>query len=542
MLRPEKFDEGMRGLAEADEPRSVPVERILARARRRYRTRQAVLPAAAAACVVAVAATVALVSGAATGRDAQPAVTSRDSAPDPRVPQDGDTVRAVGSVLLRGDGAPSRLCADQAVIPQPPPWAECPGVDVVGPSLAVRADGRAGVIGTWRSGTIEAQEQFAPPPAPVPAPQPEIPCSAPPGGRPTSRLNYDDSDAAAENWKRYLQDHPERNDRTLQIVDAGGGSVLVFLAADETERVRVAEELGALVGLEYVCAIVSNVDPDGTRRLLDEISGLDTDGNSRPADETGPRIGLDGVFSAGLVYSPDLTEQSLTIKSVTVTPELAFFEAEHQGRVVLSPMVQVVGDGAEPGPTAVLAPTPSTISPTPQGAPAQRDYQVSMRTADVYTDERWAAIRNCFDAAGVAVVGLQGDSLPPVQGVQVTGSAAVEDFERCILGVEGARLTHTADGARRAVFATGSRNDIEVSGYSPKDPSLLGLSLESCHARAQVAALTETPDEVRVRVVGDRQDPASGNLCQDLLTVPLTSPLGGRVVVDEASGDEVQPD
>ena len=538
MLRPDEFRDGMRQLADAAEPRSVPVDRIVARARRRYRTRQAVLPGVAAVCVLAVAAGVGVVAGAAGSRDPQPAETPGDSTADPRVPQDGDTVRAFGSVLLRESG-PARLCAEQAIVPQQPASEMCAGVDVVGPPLAVGPDGRAGVMGTWRSGTIEAREQFDPPPAFAFAPPPEIPCPTPPGGWPTSVLKYHNNPPALEEWKRYLEGHPELNQRLLQLRAPGADTVLVFLAADETERVRVAEEIGALVGRDHVCAIVSNVDPDRGRRLLDELSGLGADGNPLP-DATGPRIGQE-VVQAGLDYTPGLTDLILTVRSVTVTPELAAFEAEHPGEVVLRPMVQVVGRAGRL-PTSAPDPAASTTAPTPQAAAAVREYSVSMRDQDVYTDERWEVIRDCFTLPGAAPEGFQGDSLPPVQGVVVNGSAETDAFERCILDVEGARLRYTVDGASRTLFASGLRKPLEVSGFLLRGASELGLSLESCNARPQLAEVIETSDEVRVRVVGDAQDPANGDLCQDLFTFPLITPLDGRTVVDEARGEQVRPD
>lgn len=331
MLQPEELGAGMRSLAESNDPPTVPVDMIVRRARRRYRVRQTLLPTAAAACVIAVAATVGILSGATGTDEAQPALPPVDSANDPRVPQDGDTVRAAGTLQMR-EGEPPRLCADYAGGPPPPADVGCIGVDLAGIDLGAVSDSRTGLVGTWRSGTIEVQDQFTPPPAPGPEPPPQVPCPAPPGGWPTSRLIYDDDDAAGEEWKRYLQANPEYNGRFMQLVDTGGGSILVFLAQDEAERVRVAEEVSALVGADHVCAIISDINLD--RQVL--------------ADEDVQRFfGPEGpVFEAVTFYSKDLTQQGVKVRSVTVTPELVAFEAERAGQVRLEPMVEVIDQPA----------------------------------------------------------------------------------------------------------------------------------------------------------------------------------------------------
>lgn len=327
MLQPEQLGAGMRSLAESNEPPTVPVDMIVKRARRRYKARQALLPTAAAACVIAVVATAGALSGVVGTDEAQPALPAVDPANDPRIPQDGDTVRAVGTVWLP-DGSRTRLCADYPGGQMPSRDAKCAGVDVAGFDSGAVIDGRAGVVGTWRSGTIEIQEHFTPPPAPGLDPGPKVPCPAPPGGWPTSRLIYDDSDAAGEQWKGYLQAHPEYNGRFMQIVDAGGGSILVFLAKDEAERGRVAEEVSALVGADHVCAIVSEVDISRPPAVTEDVQQL-----------MGPQS---GVLGAMTFYSDDLTQQGVRVQSVTVTPELVALEAEHAGKVRLEPMVEVI--------------------------------------------------------------------------------------------------------------------------------------------------------------------------------------------------------
>lgn len=125
----------------------------------------------------------------------------------------------------------------------------------------------------------------------------------------------------------------------MQLVDTGGGSVLVFLAENKIERVRVGEEISTLVRADHVCASVSDV------RLNRPIDA---------AEDVQRFMGPDGgVFEALTFYSDDLTEQGVTVRSVTVTLELVAFEAEHAGQVRLKPIVEVINPAStrQPPPT-----------------------------------------------------------------------------------------------------------------------------------------------------------------------------------------------
>ncbi len=81
-------------------------------------------------------------------------------------------------------------------------------------------------------------------------------------------------------------------------------------------------------------------------------------------------------------------------------------------------------------------PAEASVKAVADGTEARDQYLVSMTGAGVYSDAAWQAIRDCFGLGGVSLVGLQGDSLPPVQEVSVARSRFI-GFRECVEDVEG---------------------------------------------------------------------------------------------------------
>ncbi len=84
-------------------------------------------------------------------------------------------------------------------------------------------------------------------------------------------------------------------------------------------------------------------------------------------------------------------------------------------------------------------PAEAGVEAVANGTEARDQHLVSMTEAGVYSDAAWQAIRNCFALDGVSLVGLQGDSLPPVQEVSVARSR-FNGFRECVEDVEGSSV------------------------------------------------------------------------------------------------------
>lgn len=68
----------------------------------------------------------------------------------------------------------------------------------------------------------------------------------------------------------------------------------------------------------------------------------------------------------------------------------------------------------------------------------------------------------------------------------------------------------------------------------------LTVNPASCNGDPEVTALEEDADEVRLEVTATTPAPGEpGDACLDGLTVDLDEPLGGRTLVDLATGDAV---
>lgn len=85
------------------------------------------------------------------------------------------------------------------------------------------------------------------------------------------------------------------------------------------------------------------------------------------------------------------------------------------------------------------------------------------------------------------------------------------------------------DGRRRSVFAA----------YGDAGSTRLELNVASCN-ESPTADVVESDTEVRVHVTSGRWLGRNADDCADGVVVTLKSPLGGRTVVDETTGQTVE--
>lgn len=335
MLRPDELSEALGRAAELAGRTEPPVEDLVRRARRRYRRKHAALPALAAACVVAVAVPITLVlSDQDEAPPPPPADAPVDPASDPRVPDEGDRVRATGTVQLL-DGAPARLCVETGHgLSGLPPETPCPaGLDLLAFEPSAADGQRTTVEGVLRSGTIDVDRQ-SPEPAPTdtrPDFGPAVPCPAPPGGWPEGNVPYQDTGPDYAGWRDFKARHANLADRIFQLTaNKGRSQVMTFLARDEAQRAQIHSELVALFGADRICSIVSPLDRTQGERLLQKVADAVT-------REPG------SLASVTLRYEDGLTRQVVDVAVYAVTPELVKLQQQlPPGAVELHPFLVVV--------------------------------------------------------------------------------------------------------------------------------------------------------------------------------------------------------
>lgn len=67
---------------------------------------------------------------------------------------------------------------------------------------------------------------------------------------------------------------------------------------------------------------------------------------------------------------------------------------------------------------------------------------------------------------------------------------------------------------------------------SASDPSTLRVAAAACKGQPYRVEVRESPEEVRVALMGQVHDDGPALACSDLVTVPLDAPLGSRTVID----------
>jgi hypothetical protein len=337
MLRFEELREALVRAADLAQPSEPPVDDLLHRARRRYRRKQAVLPALAAACAIAVVVPVSLIS-----RDEPPrtAKVPVEQASDPRVPDDGDRVRANGTLQMLSGGE-ARLCVESQAMISMAEDVACPaGVDLLG-FVPPPDDGeprtaggeRTTVEGVLRSGAIEVQSHKAEPIPILAVPDlgPEVPCPAPPGGWPEGNVPYQDTGPDYAGWRDFMARHADLMDQVMQLTASGGRSqVMTFLARNEAQRVQITGELVALFGADRVCSVISQVDLADATPVVDAFVEV---ASREPGD----------LYRAGPRFVDGLTRQVVDVAVYAVTPELAELQRQYPpGSVELHPFLVVV--------------------------------------------------------------------------------------------------------------------------------------------------------------------------------------------------------
>ncbi|WP_315092970.1 hypothetical protein [uncultured Cellulomonas sp.] len=90
-------------------------------------------------------------------------------------------------------------------------------------------------------------------------------------------------------------------------------------------------------------------------------------------------------------------------------------------------------------------------------------------------------------------------------------------------------------GAERPT--TGSRGQQRIVGWSVADETL-HLWIDTCDGDPE-GEVVESDADVTVTIVSTRRNP--GDACQDCVEVTLTEPLGARVLIDGATGLELEP-
>jgi hypothetical protein len=79
-------------------------------------------------------------------------------------------------------------------------------------------------------------------------------------------------------------------------------------------------------------------------------------------------------------------------------------------------------------------------------------------------------------------------------------------------------------------------HDVRVLTATERAPTDLLVSVAECHGAPYDVTVTEDAEEVRLRV---RASNRSEDSCADGTPVELPSPLDGRRLVDDTTGDEV---
>ena len=92
-------------------------------------------------------------------------------------------------------------------------------------------------------------------------------------------------------------------------------------------------------------------------------------------------------------------------------------------------------------------------------------------------------------------------------------------------------------GALTACSPAESRGPQHIVGWSVDD-DVLHLWINTCHGDPETEVV-EADDRVTVTIVSTRR--GSGPACQDPVEVTLSEPFGGRVLIDGATGREVEP-
>ena len=86
------------------------------------------------------------------------------------------------------------------------------------------------------------------------------------------------------------------------------------------------------------------------------------------------------------------------------------------------------------------------------------------------------------------------------------------------------------------------RTDARLTSYSLTSPTTLMVATDGCRLDPTVDDLRESPEEVRLLVRRDRASGFGQSSCEDVVEVELREPLGGRNVVNAATGAAVKVD
>ena len=90
------------------------------------------------------------------------------------------------------------------------------------------------------------------------------------------------------------------------------------------------------------------------------------------------------------------------------------------------------------------------------------------------------------------------------------------------------------------LYATAERRRPVEIDLATASSDLLLLEVGSCGGEPAVVELQETADEVRIEVEATTRPLGGAAECLDGLRVRLSEPLGGRLLLDGASGDVVE--
>ncbi len=91
----------------------------------------------------------------------------------------------------------------------------------------------------------------------------------------------------------------------------------------------------------------------------------------------------------------------------------------------------------------------------------------------------------------------------------------------------------------QSVTVSTVRSEVTVVKAELRSPDRLALIVGSCNGDPVAALLRETDVGVQVSVVASSTPLRGGGDCQDIVEVQLQKPLGGRVVVDNHTGQSV---
>ncbi|MEZ0446871.1 hypothetical protein [Cellulomonas sp. ICMP 17802] len=92
-------------------------------------------------------------------------------------------------------------------------------------------------------------------------------------------------------------------------------------------------------------------------------------------------------------------------------------------------------------------------------------------------------------------------------------------------------------GALAACSPAESRGQQRIVAWSVSD-DVLHLVINTCNGDPD-PDVVETDADVTVTIVSTRRNP--GDACQDTVEVTLSEPLGGRTLIDGATGQEPEP-